>query len=153
MPTLAGAVSISALPPNKGLIVDLCFFEVDGPDSAAPHDGDPPTDAVTDCTTVFHHVDLDADEIDASEFEHAFVIQRPKGYYFVQLRATLFRSHNGEMAAQAEQFFFTQRPLHISSESEGYVTFPVSWPPLGVDQLHYHGTVEPQSKRPWWQFW
>ena len=58
MPKLEGTISMSRLPPKRGLIVNLCFFAVAGPDAPAPYGGDPPAEAATDCDKVFEQVDL-----------------------------------------------------------------------------------------------
>ena len=45
--------------PHRGLTVNRCFFAVSDPDAAAPHDGDPPAEAATDCDKFFEQVELD----------------------------------------------------------------------------------------------
>lgn len=152
MPKFEGAISITCLPANNGIIVNLCFFPVASPDAPVPFNGDPPTESATDCEKIFERVDLDK-ESQETNFEHHFSIERLPGYYFVQLRVLLFRKQNGKVIAQAEQFFFARRPVHIPTQLEGNVTLPVSWPPEPLEELHHYGTFTPQTKRPWWQFW
>lgn len=152
MAKLEGTISITGLPPHRGLIVNLCFFAVAGPDAPAPHNGDPPAEAVTISDKVFEQVDLDK-ESQETTFEHHFGVERSPGYYYVQVRAILFRSRDGKVFAQAEQFFFARQPVHIAAEPEGNVTLPVSWPREPLEELRHYGAVSPQTKRPWWRFW
>jgi hypothetical protein len=147
MARLEGTISLAGLPPHRGLIVNLCLFPVAGADSPAPYDGDPPAEAVTDCDKVFEGVDLNK-ESQETTFECGFGVDRPPGYYYVQLRVIMFRARDGKVIAQAEQFFFGRRPLHIAAEPEGRVTLPVSWPSEPLDALHHYGTIHPQTKRP-----
>ena len=149
---LDGAISITDLPPHRGLIVNLCLFPVAGPDAPAPHGGHPPAQAATDCHEVFKQVDLDA-ESQVPAFEHPFAFERPPGYYYLQLRVILFRTQGGKAFGQAEQFFFGRRPIRVTAGSCGPVTLPVSWPTEPLEALHHYGTVKPQRSRPWWRVW
>jgi hypothetical protein len=92
-------------------------------------------------------------ESEETNVEHQFAVEHPPGYYYVQVRVILFRAGGGKVFAQAEQFFFARRPIHIIQDSEVRVTFPVSWPSEPLETLHKYGTISPQSKRPWWKFW
>jgi hypothetical protein len=152
MPKLEGTISISGLPPNRGLIVNLCFFPVAGLDAPAPFDGDPPAEAATDCDKIFEQVDLD-NESRIPAMEIRFAVDRSGGYYYVQVRAILFQVKAGKMLAQFEQFLFERRPVLFGGEPQGSVAFPVEWPTTPLEDLHYYGTVHPQSKRPWWKIW
>jgi hypothetical protein len=152
MPKLEGTISISRLPPNRGLIVNLCFFAVAGPDAPAPYGGDPPTEAATDCDKVLEQVDLERESQDPA-VDVGFSVERAAGYYYVQVRIILFQAKEGKMRAQAEQFFFGKRPLVFGTESHGNVTLPIEWPQIPLEDLHHYGTVSPQKKRPWWKFW
>src|SRR5262245_60290654 len=84
---LDGTVSIMGLPPHRGLIVRLCFFAVPRPDAPVPYYGDPPAEVATECDEVFGNLDRDLKE-DSTEtsFQHGFRIERPPGYYYMQLR-------------------------------------------------------------------
>jgi hypothetical protein len=150
MAKLEGTISITDLPPHRGLMVNLCFFAVAGADSPPPYNGDPPAEAATDCEKVFEQVDLDK-ESQETTFEHHFRVERSPGYYYVQLRAMLFRIRDGKVLAQVQPFFFARRPVQVAAIPEGNVTFPVSWPTAPLDTLY--GIVSPQAKRPWWRFW
>ena len=152
MATLEGTITVSGLPPHRGLIVSLCFYRVEATDSSAPHGGDPPAEAATDCQEVFQQVDLDA-ESERAAYDLPFCIDRPAGFYYLQVRAILFRTQAGKVFAQAEQFFFSRRPAHITPRSEGSLTLPVTWPGEALEELHHYGTVSPQAKKPWWRFW
>lgn len=132
--------------------MSLCFYGVEAADTPAPHGGDPPSEAATDCHEVFNHVDLDT-ELERAAYDLPFNIERPVGFYYLQVRAILFRTQRGKVFAQAEQFFFGRRPAHIAPEAEGSLTLPVSWPAQSLEELHRYGTVRPLTKRPWWRFW
>lgn len=149
---LESTIAIKGLPPHRGLIVSLCFFAVDGLNTPAPYQGDPPADAVVDCIEIFKEVDLDK-ESQETTFEHHFVIERSPGYYYVQLRVILFRERDGKFFAQSEEFFFAQRPVHITANPRVKLVLPVSWPTEAPEALHYYGTISPKTKRPWWRFW
>src|SRR5205807_1493132 len=99
MARMKGTISITGLPPHRGLIVNLCFFAVAGPDVPAPYNGDPPAKAATDCDKVFEQVDLDK-ESQETAFQHDFDIERSPGYYYVQLRVILFQNRDGKVFAQ-----------------------------------------------------
>jgi hypothetical protein len=152
VPALEGTIQITGLPPNRGLIISLCFFGVETAETPAPYNGDPPVEAVTDCDQVYEQVDFNREWAD-NTFEHDFRVERKVGYYFVQLRVVLLRSQAGKMLAQAEQFFFGRRPLRIPVEPNANVTFPVAWPTQPLSELHAYGQVIPQRRRPWWRFW
>jgi hypothetical protein len=152
MPELEGTISITGLPPNRGLIVNLCFFAVARLDAPAPFDGDPPAEAATDCDKIFEQVDL-KNESQNPVIDIRFAVERSRGYYYVQVRAILFQVKAGKMLAQAEQFFFGRRPVLFGGGPQGSVALPVEWPTTPLEDLHRYGTVHPQSKRPWWKFW
>ena len=59
MGTLAGTVSLTGLPPHRGLILNLCLYSVPAADTPAPNAGDPPAEAATDCHEVYQQVNLD----------------------------------------------------------------------------------------------
>src|SRR5689334_3798740 len=108
MDTLDGILSISGLPPHRGLIVNLCFSGVPAADAPAPYAGDPPARAATDCHEVYKQVDLDR-EWSQSAYDLPFSIERQPGFYYIQVRAILFRTQGGKVFAQAEQFFYSRR--------------------------------------------
>src|SRR5262249_34464778 len=136
MATLEGTVSISGLPPHRGLILNLCFYSVPAADAPAPYGGDPPATAATDCPAVYKQVDLNA-ETDRSTYELPFSIERPPGHYYLQVRAILFRMHGEKVFAQVEAFFYSRRPVEIPQTIEGRLTLPVAWPTQSVDELHH----------------
>jgi len=152
MPKLNGTISLSRLPTNRGLIVDLCFFAVEGSDAPAPYGADPPAEAATDFEKVFEQVNLEKESGD-SAVEVGFSVERAAGYYYVQVRVILFQAKEGKMLAQAEQFFFGKRPLVFGIGSQGNVTLPLEWPQIPLEDLHDYGTMKPQKKRSWWKFW
>lgn len=152
MAKIEGRISITGLPPHRGLLVNLCFFPVAGPDAPVPYDGEPPSEAVTESHKVYEDVDLDH-EATVSSVEISFATERPLGYSYIQIRTVLFGAENGKVFAQAEQFFFWRRALHIDSDHVGNIVFPVTWPSMRIEDLEHYGTVYPSSKRPWWRFW
>src|SRR5262245_4091688 len=103
MAKLEGAIAVTGLPPHRGLIVTLCFFCVGSATEPAPYGGDPPAEAVTDCHEVFKQVDLHS-ESSQPAYELPLAVERPAGFYYLQVRAILFRTQAGEAFAQAEQF-------------------------------------------------
>ena len=143
--TLGGTISILKLPPHRGLIVSLAFFEVDGPDAKPPYDGDPPADAVMDCPELYNNVDLDSESFDTLR-DIPFSIKHSSGYFYIQLRIVLFRKHEGRVFAQAEQFFFRRRPLPLLDDLPS-VALPVEWPAVPIEELQHYGTVTPKASR------
>lgn len=144
MAKLEGTIAVAGLPPHRGLIVSLCFFHVRAATEPAPYGGDPPADAVTDCHEVAKQVDLDS-ESSQSAYDLPFVVERPAGFYYLQVRAILFRLNAGKVFAQAEQFFFARRPLQLTEEPLGNVTLPVQWPQIPLEDLGTYGVVNPQK--------
>lgn len=145
MAKLEGRISIAGLPPNRGLLVNLCLFPVPGLDSPPPFDGDPPAEIISDCEKIFENVDLDRESQEISA-ELPFGVERSTGYYFVQVRIILFRVQNEKVFGQAEQFFFARRPIEIAPEPQGYVTFPISWPTEPLDALGHIETFYPRPE-------
>ncbi len=147
MPTRAidGQVVIDNLPPHFGLSVRLAFFPVAGPAAAPPFDGDPPAEAVTDCPELYNEVDLDH-ELDETSRSIPFSIRHPSGHYYIQLRTLLYRKQDGKVFAQAEQFYFSRRPLALLDDLPA-VTLPIEWPSIPLDELGHYGTIEPKQGR------
>jgi hypothetical protein len=117
---------------------------VESAESPAPYNGNPPAKAATDCKKVFEQVDLEKESAKTA-IEHDFTVERRPGYYFVQVRAILFRVQDGKTFAQVEPFFFRRRPLHIPVESNANVTFPIAWPTQPLSELHRYGTFRSQK--------
>src|SRR5262245_40066358 len=118
MARLEGTISVTDLPPHRGLIVSLCFFRVEAATDPAPYGGDPPAEAVTDCHEVFKQADLH-NESSRAAYDLPIAVERPTGFYYLQVRAVLFRAQAGKMFAQAEQFFFPRRPLPLTEQPLG----------------------------------
>jgi hypothetical protein len=142
MAKLEGTIAVTGLPPHRGLIVNLCFFPVGAADAPAPYRGDPPAAAVTDCHEVAKQVDQHT-ESSQSAYDLPFVVKRPVGFYYLQVRAILFRTQAGKVFAQAEQFFFARRPLPLTEAPCGHVTLPVQWLQIPREELGTYGVVEP----------
>ena len=141
----SGTVSFADLPPHFGLIINLCFYEVEDPASPTPFGGDPPADAATDLHQVFERVDMEK-EIHRREFERPFSLWHRPGHYFVEVRAILFRKESGKVFAQAEQFFFGARPVRIGADDQERITLPVSWPAIPLKDLPKYGTIRPTGE-------
>jgi hypothetical protein len=152
MATLEGTVSIDSMPPHRGALVSLAFFPVAAADAAPPYGGEPPADECGDSIEVCAEELADVDVRETTR-EWQFEAARATGYYYVQLRVVLYRQHRGKMYAQAEQFFFRRRPVHVPAEGLAGITFPVAWPPERIEDLHHYGTVHPKRRRAWWRLW
>jgi hypothetical protein len=143
MAKLEGMIAINGLPEHCGLIVNLCFFPVERDDTPAPYGGNPPGEAVINSHEVCKQVDLNA-QISRCDYDLPFVLERPVGFYYLQVRAILFRGQAGKVFAQAEQFFFARRPLQLTNEPIGRITLPVQWPQIPLEDLGSYGVVEPK---------
>jgi hypothetical protein len=144
MAKLEGTIAVGGLPPHRGLIVNLCFFPVGAADAPAPYGGDPPAEAVTESHEVAKQVHLHT-ESSQSGYDFPFTVERPAGYYYLQVRAILFRTQAGKVFAQAEQFFFARRPLPLTEDPIGRITLPVQWPQIPLEKLGTYGVVEPRK--------
>jgi hypothetical protein len=144
MAELKGTLAITGLPSHRGLIVSLCFFRVESVADPAPYNGEPPAEAVTDCHDVFNQVDLNSESSQAA-YDLPFAVERATGFYYLQIRAILFRMRAGKVFAQAEQFFFARRPLTLTEKPLGHVTLPVQWPQIPLEELGTYGLAEPRG--------
>jgi hypothetical protein len=143
--TLSGQIVLSNLPPHFGLSVSLAFLAVADANKPQPFDGDPPVGAIMDCPNVFEEVDLNVERFDESRLV-PYQLERPSGYYYLQVRALPYRKENGRLFAQKEDFFFGQRPLPLLHDLDS-VTLPMEWPSIALDQLGTYGTITPQNSR------
>jgi len=89
-------------------------------------------------------VDLST-ESSRSSYDLPFAVSRPSGFYYLQVRATLFRSQSGKAFAQVEQFFFARRTLPLTEAPLGEVTLPVRWPRKPLEDLETYGVVKPSK--------
>src|SRR5581483_6535020 len=87
---IEGVISLAGLPPHRGLILNLVFYEVGGPDAPPPHDGRPPAEAAKDVVNVLDDVNVDA-ESTVGVREQKFALEHPTGWFYVEVRAVLFR--------------------------------------------------------------
>jgi hypothetical protein len=147
MAKLEGMIAVAGLPPHRGLIVNLCFFRVGSAETPAPYGGDPPGEAVYDSHEVAKQVDLHT-ESSHSAYDLPFVVERPAGFYYLQVRVILFRAQAGKVFAQAEQFFFARQPLPLTDEPMGSITLPLQWPQIPLEELGTYGIVKPQGHKP-----
>jgi hypothetical protein len=139
-----GVIALSGLPPHRGLILTVCFYEVGSLDAPVPFDGRPPADAVRDAVKVLDDVDLEK-ESTATSRDHPFSLEHPVGYFYVEVRAILFRKRDENLVAQAEQFFYSKRPLRIREANNMSMTYPVVWPADSAERLKAFGVVKPQT--------
>ena len=143
MVILSGCISISNLPPHRGLIITLVFFKAEGMDSVPPYNGHPPTESITDNIELCNKVDLEC-EMNDSQREVAFEIEHPTGHFYLQLRVILFRKNNGKAFAQTEQFFFGRSPLPLFEDLHSF-TLPIECPSTPLEELESYGTIEPKN--------
>lgn len=144
MNSLHGKVTVSNLPPHLGISATIAFFPVEKESSEAPYDGNPPGDLIKDFQEISDVVKFEGVIKDASR-EFAFSLQRPSGYYYLQLRFILYRVDKGKVYAQVEQFFFRRRPVALF-EDIFEVNLPVKWPSIPLDELETYGTVKPKNR-------
>jgi hypothetical protein len=142
-----GVIALSGLPPHQGVILNVCFYQVNAADSPPPYGGQPPPTAAVDLYKVYEDVHLDK-ESTATTREHPFSLEHPRGFFYVEVRAILFRKREDNQFAQAEQFFYGVRPLKISETVEASMTFPVSWPVDNLERLMTFGILRPQTPPP-----
>jgi len=140
---IEGVVSLSGLPPHRGLILYLSFYKVSGCETPPPYNGDPPASAAVDVLEVAKDIHMDV-ESTLERVEHPFAVKHARGYFYVAVRVILFRRREEQTPGQVEQFFFGRRPLRITELAESPVTFPVVWPPEDLEKLHFYGTVQPE---------
>jgi hypothetical protein len=149
MGRLEGTVSITGLPPHRGLIVHVCLLPTGGPDDPDPRGG-PPDDASAVCDRVFEEFDLRR-EARRPTFERPFAVERPPGRYYVQVRAVVFRSRGGRVSGREERFLFA-RPVVVAARPAGRVRLPVAWPEE-AESADGPGTAGASGRRPWWRIW
>jgi hypothetical protein len=87
------------------------------------------------CQEIAHQV-YPEPETQQTPYELPFSIERPAGFYYLEVRAFLFRGERGSVLAQAELVFYSSRPVVIPQQIEGRLTLPVSWPTLSLEELH-----------------
>lgn len=145
MARLEGKVSLTNLPPHRGVVINFCLYEVSDADAPPPYTPAPPNETATDCHEVIEDVHFEQ-ESRRSTVEHAISIEHEPGYYYAQVRVILFLERAGSILAQVEQFFFDRRPVQIGGEQKDRIIFPVSWPTTAIERLHRYGTIKPQGE-------
>src|SRR5262249_14573589 len=147
MPKLTGKIATDGLPPHHGLVVHLCFFPVTTADAPEPRPLDPA--GWPDHTEVARHV-YPHTESSQTVYDLPFAVERPAGFYYLQVHASLLRTHEGKMCAQVEQFIFggDNGPLALI---DGSISLPISWPSTSLNELDSLGVAMPDGsfqKRP-----
>src|SRR5579862_1323312 len=139
---IEGVLALSGLPPHRGLILHLVFYEVGGPDVPPPYDGRPPAEAAKDVVNVLDDVNVDV-ESTAAVREQKFALEHPTGWFYVEVRAVLFRKRETNLIAQVEQFFYSKRPLRIREAGNTPMTYPVAWPADNEERVKKFGIARP----------
>jgi hypothetical protein len=144
MAKLEGTIALGGLPTHRGLVVHLCFFPVGTADAPAPPISDPLgwADHHEVAKLVYPHT-----ESSQSVYNLPFTIERPGGFYYLQVHASLLRDHAGKLCAQVEQFIFggDSGPLALI---DGRMTMPLLWPATPLDELDTWGVIEPGDYKP-----
>lgn len=144
MRTLSGQIAIVNLPPNRGISADVAFFAVEDENATKPFEGNPPGEAIKDLERLLEDVHLNQ-ESRATTREIPFSVSRSAGHYYIQLRFILYRFEDGNVYAQAEQFFFGKRTLPLLNDITG-ISLPVEWPSIPLEELGSYGTIEPDNR-------
>jgi len=124
--TFAGQVAISDLPPHWGLLVNMAFFPVEGPESPPPLNGFPPDAEITDLVELHTALD-DKNESLETTCNIPFSIEREAGYFYLQVRVFLFQKKRGHSMGQAEPFFFGREPFNLLDDLPSE-TLDIQWP-------------------------
>ncbi len=139
---IEGVISLTGLPPHRGLILNLVLYEVGGPDAPPPYDGRPPAEAAKDLVNVLDDVNVDVESTVAVR-EQKFTLEHPTGWFYVEVRAVLFRKRGENLIAQVEQFFYSKRPLRIRETGNTPMTYPVAWPADSESRTKKFGVARP----------
>ena len=134
-----GTVVVHGLPPHKMYSIGVTFFPVSSSSAPPPFGGNPPTNQYTDYETV-----KEADEPDDKPLR--FRVQRPVGYYYLEVGVIAYLERDGKMYAQVERFFPMTRPCQIQQASDQRVELTVAWPDIPFEELHSYGTVYPTNR-------
>ena len=121
---VTGKIQFADLPPHRGLIVSLMFFEVSGPTSDPPMALFAKGSETMHRWQVFKQVDLCVDSYSFKDVP--FQIDHSRGYFYLLVSAILVQLHNGTAVAQVEAFPFHQRPLPLIEDLPS-VTLPIRW--------------------------
>ncbi len=140
----SGQVSLTNLPPHRGLIISIAFFKVDGLHSDVPFGGNPSGEEISDVTEIYNNVNLELDMTDTS-MAAPFSLNREKGYFYIQARVILFRKKDEKMYAQAEQYFYSQRPILLNDDLSS-VVLPVKWPAIPIEELGLYEKIKPKVR-------
>ncbi len=139
--TITGNVVIEDVPHNYGMIVSLAFFPVKRKDDPPPHGTYPEEQYIKDTYEIMDTVNLDRERTEHQNVIPYTFTKKP-GYYYVQIRAILFRKNSNNVFAQTEQFFFEKRPLEITDHITN-LELPVRWPSIPLEQLGSYGVIQP----------
>src|SRR5262245_34993555 len=130
---LSGTVKIGNVPPFLGHSMSLSLFGVSGPDSPPPFDGVAPPEARQDEADLgqVHHFDR---EDTTGNLEVSFQLQRPAGWYYLQLNVILYRKEAGKMYAQVERFPLIKRPVEFPPGGQD-ILLPIPWPAIPIEDM------------------
>jgi hypothetical protein len=116
-------------------MLSVCFYRVMSTDDPPPFSGDPPAEAVNDCHEIAKQV-YTYTESRQTAYELPFSIERPTGFYYLQVRAVLFRGEPDGASAQRESYLYSRRPIEVPHQAAGRLTLPISWPTVSLEDLH-----------------
>ena len=133
---LSGTITVQGLPPHIYFKVSVAFFRVTSPTSPLPFGGKPPVDQYTDEVVV--------KAADAPENAPlTFKVERPTGFYFMDVCVMACVDREGKSIAQQERSF----PLHTATEIKGgeeqTVALLVDWPSLPFEELGTCDLIRP----------
>jgi hypothetical protein len=138
---LTGTVKIADVPPFLGHSMSLLLFGVSGPNMPPPFTDVAPPEARKGEANLGQETHFDREDTTGS-LESIFQLNRPAGWYYLQLNVILYRKEGAKMYAQVERFPFIKRPVEFPPDGQSIV-LPVSWPAIPVEELGYYGTMKP----------
>ena len=142
---IGGTVVVHGLPPHKMYSASVTFIPVSSSSAPPPFGGNPPARQYNDDVSV-----KEAEEPDDKLLR--FRVQRPVGYYYLQVSVIAYLKRDGKNFAQVERFFPMSRPCQIQLASEQWVELTVEWPDIPFQELETYGVFYPRNrwKRMFW---
>ena len=115
-------------------------------DAPAPYGGDPPAEAVTDSHEVAKQVDLYT-ESSRPEYDLPFAVERPAGFYYLQVRAILFRSRRARCSPRPSSSSSPGGRCRSTSNRLAGSRCRWSGRRIPLEELGSYGVVEPRGER------
>jgi hypothetical protein len=135
---LSGTVAIHGLPECVGLSVTVNPFRVSHAAAPQPYGGAPPGSAYTDEISI-------REDQDPADKPLVFAVERPVGYYYLDVGVIAYREVHGKLYAHVEHFFPHPTPCEVVADGECVVQLSVHWPSTPIEELPRYGTMYPQS--------